>query len=114
MRNKNWWNKNLVGTPQRLGGGTPSVSAKRSVEQKCGIKIGGTKIGGTKIWWGPMAEQKMVLALGHWVARGTPSTSAKRSAEQKCGIKIGGTKIGRTSDSFLFRTFCSAFLFRQF
>ena len=88
---------------------TPSASAKRSAEQKCGIKIGGTKI-----WWGPMAEQKMVGALGHWVVGGTPSASAKRSVEQNCGIKIGGTKIGRTSDSFLFRTFCSAFLFRQF
>ena len=41
-----------------------------------------------------MAEQKMVGALGHWVAGGTPSASAKRSAEQKCGIKIGRTKIG--------------------
>ena len=92
-----------------VAGGTPSASAKRSAEQKCGIKIGGTKIGGTKIWWGPMVEQKMVGALSHWVAGGTPSTSAKRSAEQKCGIKIGGT-----SDSFLFRTFCSVFLFRQF
>ena len=30
-----------------VAGGTPSASAKRSVEQKCGIKIGGTKIGGT-------------------------------------------------------------------
>ena len=30
-----------------------------------------------------MAEQKMVGALGHWVAGGTPSASAKRSAEQK-------------------------------
>ena len=59
-----------MGDPQLLGGGTPSVSAKRSAEQKCGIKIGGTKIGRTKIWWGPMAEQKMVGALGHWVAGG--------------------------------------------
>ena len=58
MRNKNWQNKNLVGDSQPLGGGTPSVSAKRSVEQKCGIKIGGTKIGGIKIWWG---------TLSHWV-----------------------------------------------
>ena len=81
-----------MGTPQPLGGGTPSVSAKRSVEQKCGIKIDGTKIGRTKIWWGPIAEQKMVRALSHWVAGGTPSASAKRSAEQKCRIKIGGTK----------------------
>ena len=48
-----------------------------------------------KIWWGPMAEQKMVGALSHWVAGGTPSASAKRSAEQKCRIEIGGTKIGR-------------------
>ena len=61
-----------------------------------------------------MAEQTMVGALDHWVAGGIPSASAKRSVEQKCGIKIGGTKIGGTSDSFLFRTFCSAFLFRQF
>ena len=29
--------------------GTPRVSAKRSMEQKCGIKIGGIKIGGIKI-----------------------------------------------------------------
>ena len=43
-----------------------------------------------------MAEQKMVGALGHWVAGGIPSASAKRSVEQKCGIKIGRTKIGRT------------------
>ena len=78
-----------------MGGGTPSVSAKRSVEQKCKIKIGLTKIDRTKIWWGPMAEQKMVGALGHWVAGGTPSASAKRSVEQKCRIKIGITKIGR-------------------
>ena len=49
-----------------------------------------------KIWWGPMAEQKMVGPLSHWVAEGTPSASAKRSAEQKCGIKIGGIKTGRT------------------
>ena len=61
-----------MGDPRLLGGGTPSVSAKRSVEQKCGIKIGGTKIGRIKIWWGPMAEQKMVGALGHWVAGGDP------------------------------------------
>ena len=47
-----------------VAGGTPSASAKRSVEQKCGIKIGGTKIDGTKIWWEPMAEQKMVEAPG--------------------------------------------------
>ena len=73
-----------MGDPQPLGGGTPSVSAKRSAEQKCRIKIGGTKIGRLKIWWG---------TLGHWVV-GTPSVSAKRSVEQKCGIKIGGTKIG--------------------
>ena len=86
----------MVGTPQPLGGGTSSVSAKRSVEQKCGIKIGRTKIGGTKIWWGPMAEQKMVGALGHWVAGGTPSASAKRSAEQKWrNYKIGGTLGGK-------------------
>ena len=54
--------------------GTPRVSAKRSMEQKCGIKIGrikiggtkiggikigGTKIGGIKIWWG---------TLSYWVA----------------------------------------------
>ena len=56
MWNKNWQNKNLVGEPQPLGGGTPSVSTKRSVEQKCGIKIGGTKIGRIKIWWGPSAN----------------------------------------------------------
>ena len=37
---------------------TPSASAKRSVEQKCGIKIGGTKIGGTKIWWGTHGRTK--------------------------------------------------------
>ena len=40
-------------------------SRNKNAEQKCGIKIGGTKI-----WWGPMAEQKMVLALSHWVAGG--------------------------------------------
>ena len=45
-------------------------SRNKNAEQKCGIKIGGTKIGGTKIWWEPMAEQKMVLALKHWVAGG--------------------------------------------
>ena len=73
----------MVGDPRPLGDGTPSVSAKRSVEQKCGIKISGTKIGGIKIWWG---------TLGHWVA-GTPSVSAKKSVEQKCGIKVGGIKI---------------------
>ena len=49
-----------------------------------------------KFGGGPMAEQKMVGALGHWVAGGTSSASAKRSVEQKCRIKIGGTKIGRT------------------
>ena len=47
------------------------------------IKIGGTKIGGTKIWWGPMVEKKMVLALGHWVAGGTPSASAKGQRNKK-------------------------------
>ena len=36
--------------------GTPGVSAKRSAEQKCGIKIGGTKIGGIKIWWGTLSH----------------------------------------------------------
>ena len=30
-----------------------------------------------------MAEQKIVGALGHWVAGGTPRVSAKRSVEQK-------------------------------
>ena len=58
------------------------------------------KLAEQKIWWGPMAEQKMVGALG-WLAGGTlvqvqkgqaiggdgrggtPSASAKRSAEQK-------------------------------
>ena len=48
----------MVGDTQLLGGGTPSVSAKRSAEPKCRIKIGGTKIGRIKIWWGP---------LSHWV-----------------------------------------------
>ena len=86
---KIWWGlmaeQKMVGALSHwVAGGTPRVSAKRSVEQKCGIKIGGTKIGGIKIWWG---------TLGYWVA-GTPRVSAKRSAEQKCGIKIDGTKIG--------------------
>ena len=50
--------------PRLLGGGTPSVSAKRSVEQKCGIKMAELKLaeqkfGGdpwqNKKWWGPSA-----------------------------------------------------------
>ena len=40
------------------GRGDPSASAKRSAEQKCGIKIGGTKIDGTKIWWGTHGGRK--------------------------------------------------------
>ena len=51
------------------------------------------KLAEQKIWWGPMAEQKMLGPLSHWVAGGTPSASAKRSVEQKCGIKIGGIKL---------------------
>ena len=86
-----------------VAGGTPSASAKRSVEQKMAEqKFGGDpwplgvrptsasaersveqKMAELKIWWGPMAEQKMVGALSHWLAGGTPSASAKRSAEQK-------------------------------
>ena len=77
-----------MGDPQPLGGGTPSVSAKRSAEQKCGIKIGRTKISGIKIWWGTHGGTKNGGVFGHWVM-GTPSVSAKRSVEQKCGIKIG-------------------------
>ena len=30
-----------------------------------------------------MAEQKIMGALGHWVAGGNPKVSAKRSVEQK-------------------------------
>ena len=45
---KGQWNKNaeqkLVGTLGHWVFGTPSASAKRSVEQKCGIKNGRTKI----------------------------------------------------------------------
>ena len=56
------------GGPRPLGDrGTPSASAKRSVEQKCGIKIGGTKF-----WWGPMAEQKMVGGPWPLGGRGDP------------------------------------------
>ena len=73
MKNKNWRNKNLVGTLSHWVVGTPSASAQRSVEQKCG-----TKFGGTKIWWGPSR---------------TLSASTKRSVEQKCGTKNGRTKI---------------------
>ena len=40
----------MVGAFSHWVTGTPSVSAKRSVEQKCGIKISGNKIGGIKIW----------------------------------------------------------------
>ena len=70
-----------MGDPRPLGGGTPSVSAKRSAEQKYRIKIGRTKIGGIKIWWG---------TLSHWVS-GTTSASAERSVEQKMAEqKFGG------------------------
>ena len=42
-----------------------------------------------------MAEQKMVQALGHWLAGGTPSASAKRSAEQKMAeLKLAEQKFG--------------------
>ena len=53
-----------------------------------------------KIWWGPIAEQKMVGALGHRVAGGTLSASAKRSAEQKmvelkmAELKLAEQKFG--------------------
>ena len=54
MRNKLWWNKNLVGPSRSL-----SASTKRSVEQK---------IVEQKCWWGLLQ---------------TLSASTKRSAEQK-------------------------------
>ena len=41
------------------------------------------KLAEQKFWWGPMAEQKIVGALGHWVVGGTLRVSAKRSVEQK-------------------------------
>ena len=41
-----------------------------------------------------MAEQKMVGALGHWLAGGTPSASAKRSVEQKMAeLKLAELKL---------------------
>ena len=95
--------KKLVGTFGHWVAGTPSASAKRSVEQKMveqkfsgdpqplGVwatsasaeRSAEQKMAEQKIWWGPMAEQKMVGALGHWLAGRIPITSAKRSAEQK-------------------------------
>ena len=72
--------------PQPLGVRATSASAERSVEQKMAEE---------KIWWGPMVEQKMVGALGHWLAGGTPSASAKRSAEQKMAeLKLAEQKFG--------------------
>ena len=43
-----------------------------------------------------MAEQKMVLALGHWVAQGPLVQVQKVSGTKNGGTKIGGTKIGGT------------------
>ena len=63
-----------MGTRGHWVTGTPSASAKRSV------------------------EQKLVGTLGHWVT-GTPSASAKRSAEQNRWNKNGGTKIIHYSES---------------
>ena len=81
------------GDPRPLGGGDPSASAKRSVEQKMAEQ---------KNWWGPSAigwrgplvqvqkgqwnkkwrNKNLVGILGHYMS-GTTSTSAERSAEQK-------------------------------
>ena len=79
--------KNGAG-PRPLGGrGTPSASAKRSVEQKFRIKNGGTKIGGTKNLVGTHGRTKNGAGPQPLGGRRTPSASAKRSVEQKCGIK---------------------------
>ena len=78
-----------MGDPQPLGGGTLVY-----VQKVSRIKNSGTKIGRTKNLWGPVAEQKMVGALGHWLADGTPSASAKRSVEQKMmELKLAELKL---------------------
>ena len=78
------------GDPRPLGVRATSASAERSAEQK----MAELKLAEQKIWWGPMAEQKMVGALGHWLAGGTPSASAKRSVEQKMAeLKLAELKL---------------------
>ena len=55
-----------------VAGGTPSASAKRSVEQKCGIKIGGTKNWRNKNWWGLKWRNKSLVGDPWLLGGGDP------------------------------------------